>query len=139
MPLQVVLMLADFLGCSGYASLPEEINGVRPMERSIETVAYEFESFGIDLKDYLFRKNKPFVYSEWGLGGCRANSDPAPDVAFVAKHPFWGGWPWEGYKTSNDPWSKPGFAEYRRDVYKSLTQWAPAGGGPQYRIDGVFV
>ena len=134
-----MFLLADFLGCSGYANLPEQIYGIRAMERSIETVAFEFNSFGINLKDYLFRKNKPFVYSEQGLGGCRANSDPAPDIAFVAKNPYWGGWAHDGYKAYLDPWKKPGFAEYRRDVYRSLSQWASVGGGPQYRIDGIFV
>jgi hypothetical protein len=119
--------------------MPTEINNVRAMERSIETVAYEFESFGIDLKEWLFRKNKPFVYSEQGLGGTRANGDPGPDVAFIAKHPFWGQWPWNGYEAARDPWRRADLREYRRDVYRSLAEWAPAGGGPQYRIDGIYV
>lgn len=88
-------ILADQIGCSGYANYPH--NGEVPdvlepatMERSLETVAFEFETFGIDLKDLLFNQNKSFVYSEQGLGGATAFGKIAPNITFVAQHPFWG-------------------------------------------------
>ena len=58
-------------------------------EVSLETAAFEFKSFGIDLRSYMFEKDKPFVYSEQGLGGCGSDGAPAASLDFVVKHPFW--------------------------------------------------
>lgn len=33
----------------------------------------------------------------------------------------------------------PAFRQYRRQLYRLLAQWAAGGGGPQYRVDGVFI
>ena len=49
--------------------------------------------------------------SEHGLGGVAADGyHPAPDVAWVAGHPWMGRWPAAGYEgAALDPWSRPEF------------------------------
>lgn len=131
-----LLAKSDFIGTSGYASTAQNVVPASH-EVSTETVAFEFLSFGIDLKHYMFNLDKPFVYSEQGLGGCESNGAIASSLAFVAKHPFWG--IWKRYETWLDPWQKPEFKDYRRKFYKTLTDHVQSGGGPQYRLDGVFL
>jgi hypothetical protein len=59
------------------------------MEVSIQTVAFEFQSFGISLRNLLLRNNKRLIFSEQGLGGYR-DGRISPDVPTLAKYPFLG-------------------------------------------------
>jgi hypothetical protein len=79
----------DFIGLSAYASLPTNLT-MPSMEVSIQTVAYEFQSFGISLRNLLLRSNKRLIFSEQGLGGYR-DGRISPDVPTLAKYPFLGG------------------------------------------------
>ncbi|KAI8466530.1 MAG: hypothetical protein J3K34DRAFT_433433 [Monoraphidium minutum] len=135
--LRRLLDKSDFIGASGYASTAQNVVAASH-EVSAETVNFELLSFGIDLRDYMFKENKPFVYSEQGLGGCQSNGDVAPDVGWVAKHPFWGLWP-RRYETWLDPWQRGAYRDYRRRFYSALAKFAQNGGGPQYRVDGIFL
>lgn len=132
-----LLHKSDFIGLSSYAPLPAELS-LAAMEVSIQTAAFELKPFGIDLSTYLFAKNKQLIYSEQGLGGCERNA-VAQTLDYVRIHPFSGLWPSGGYTTSVDPWKVEKYRTYRRKLYQHLSQWAAVGGGPQYRIDGVFV
>lgn len=109
------------------------------MEVNHQTVAFELGFFGINLNDYLVKKNKPFHLTEQGLGGGQSDGKIAPNLAWVAKHPFWGAWPWIGYTKSEDPWQNPAFMKYREQYYGLLSKWAQKGGGPNYRVDGIYV
>lgn len=128
---------SDFIGASGYASTDLDVVP-SSHEVSLRTVNFEFLSFGIDLRHYMFEKGKPFYYSEQGLGGCESNGQIAPSLAFVAKHPFWGIWAGQ-YSTSIDPWQKADYKDYRRRFYSALSKYVQTGGGPTYRVDGVFL
>jgi hypothetical protein len=33
----------------------------------------------------------------------------------------------------------PEYRDFRRSLYKQMSSWASSGGGPQYRIDGIFM
>ena len=124
----------DFLGCSAYASLPTKLK-LTDMEISIQTVAFELAAFGINLTDYM---NKPFVYSEHALGGYNSKGNRiAPDLAALAKYPMRGIWPGQ-YSVESDPWRNAQYKQYRRQLYRLLSIWASKGGGPMYRIDGVY-
>lgn len=124
----------DFLGCSAYASLPATLK-LADMEISIQTVAFELAAFGINLKDYM---NKPFVYSEHGVGGYSSKGNQiAPDLAALAKYPMRGVWLGQ-YSVESDPWRNAQYKQYRRQLYRLLSMWASQGGGPIYRIDGVY-
>ncbi|GBF89297.1 hypothetical protein Rsub_02174 [Raphidocelis subcapitata] len=128
---------SDFIGISAYASLPPGELTPASHDVSAQTANFEFNSFGIDLKEYMFSKGKPFVFSEQGLGGCQSNDAVAPDLGYLAKHPFqgcWGG----AYDPSRDPWKNAEFRAYRRRFYETLSQYVKNGGG-QYRVDDVFV
>ncbi|KIZ05779.1 hypothetical protein MNEG_2178 [Monoraphidium neglectum] len=123
---------SDFIGASGYAST--DLNVVAAShEVSAATVNFEFLSFGIDLRTYMFQKNKPFVYSEQGLGGCQSNGQIAPSLPWVAKHPFWGLWPGQ-YETKLDPWQNTEFKGYRRRFYDALSKFAQNGGGEERKL-----
>jgi len=98
-----LLSKIDFIGISAYAPLPAQLSA-EAMEVPIQTIAFEMQPFGIDLKTYLFKQNKKLVYSEQGLGGCGEGGKVAPDLAFVRKHPFWGAWISQGYQADKDPW-----------------------------------
>jgi len=125
----------DFLGCSAYGSLPTSLQ-LADMEVSIQTVAFELAAFGIDLKNYL---NKPFVYSEQGLGGYNQEGNAiAPDLATLSKFPMRGKW-LSSYIADKDPWQRAQYRQYRRQLYKLLSDWAAQGGGPTYRIDGIYI
>lgn len=63
---------ADFIGLSSYAPLPEDLM-FQSMEVAIETAAFEFLYFGIDLKRLLFVYGKQLIFSEQGLGGLTDN------------------------------------------------------------------
>jgi hypothetical protein len=119
----------------GYGeSIPE-------MERSIQTIAYEFGFFGISIKDLLLKQGKQMIYSEQGLGGTLGDSTGtiAPDINYMAKYQFKGSWPLGGYTKAGDPWQKPAYKLYRRSYYQSMTKWAYQGGGPLYRIDAIYL
>jgi hypothetical protein len=94
-------LIADFIGLSSYAPLPEDLTQAS-MEVSIETAAFEMQPFGIDLKSYLMQKNKPLIYSEQGIGGCTDNRKLPSSLEYVRVHPFsgCGGW----YSSQLDPW-----------------------------------
>lgn len=62
----------DFIGLSSYAPLPASLSS-EAMEVSIQTAAFEFLYFGIDLKRLLFVDGKQLIYSEQGLGGLTDN------------------------------------------------------------------
>lgn len=130
-------VVADFIGLSSYAPLPAELS-LAAMEVSIQTAAFEMQAFGIDLSTYLFAKNKQLIYSEQGLGGCERNK-VARTLDFVRVHPFSGLWPSGGFTPAVDPWSVDQYQAYRRTLYRHLSQWAAQGGGPLYRIDGIFL
>ena len=128
---------ADFIGCSGYASMPTEPE-ISDMEVSIRTVAFELSAFGIDLKDYLFNRNKTMVYTEHGIGGIKSNN-VAPDVEYIALKPFEGLSSNNFYSHSKNPWLVYELREYRRRVYKLMSAWGAAGGGPIYKVDAIFI
>eukprot|EP00878_Enallax_costatus_P021261 GHUV01022503.1.p1 GENE.GHUV01022503.1~~GHUV01022503.1.p1 ORF type:complete len:402 (+),score=62.90 GHUV01022503.1:1266-2471(+) len=126
---------SDFIGLSSYAPLPANLD-FPSMGRATQTVAFELTVFGIDLRKYL---KKPIIFSEQGLGGCTEGRKVAPDLNFVRIHPFYGAWLTNGYSASVDPWKVPAFRQYRRTLYRLMSQWAAQGGGPQYRVDGLFI
>ncbi len=66
---------------------------------TVQTIAFEFNYFGINIKDMLMKQNKPLVYSEQGLGGMYKNK-VAPTLEKMATFPFSGVWPNGGYQTS---------------------------------------
>lgn len=66
-------VVADFIGLSSYAPLPANLT-YETMEISIETAAFEFLYFNIDLKRMLFVENKRLIFSEQGLGGTTDNA-----------------------------------------------------------------
>uniref|UniRef100_A0A383VZ49 GH18 domain-containing protein n=1 Tax=Tetradesmus obliquus TaxID=3088 RepID=A0A383VZ49_TETOB len=131
-----LLDASDFIGLSSYAPLPANLTQAS-MEVSIETAAFEMQPFGIDLKSYLFAKGKPLVYSEQGIGGCTDNKRLPPSLDYIRVHPFsgCGG----SYSSQLDPWKVPEYQAYRRKLYQLLADWAAVGGGPQYRVDGIYV
>lgn len=69
--------VTDFIGLSSYAPLPANLTH-ETMEISIQTAAFEFLYFGIDLKRMLFVAKKQLIYSEQGLGGLTDNARWAP-------------------------------------------------------------
>jgi hypothetical protein len=133
-----LLQRADFVGMSAYAPIPGGAPGPNALEVSAQTAAFEFGYFGISLRELWSVGGKPLIYSESGLGGCQG-SRPAPSLDFLRAHPFLGVWPSNGYAPGDDPWRVAAYRDYRRAYYKALTAWAVKGGGPQYRIDGIYV
>jgi hypothetical protein len=89
----------DWLGTSGYASLPADAGtggpnarGASSLEASWETLAYEMALMGLPLQELVLGKGKRMILSEQGVGGCDRKGNVAPDAAWVAKHPFLGLW-----------------------------------------------
>lgn len=64
---------------------------------------------------------------------------PAGSISVIAKYPFAGNWPEQGYTKTLDPWLNPGFRSYRRQFYKAFVEFMRRGKGQQYRVDGAFV
>lgn len=126
----------DFVGVSGYAPILRPLS-FEAMEISWETAGYEFGLFGISLKD-LANQGKKLVYSEHGLGGCYWDFTVAPTLEFLRLHPWLGYWPSNGYEAKTSPWVNEEYKKYRRQYYDTVIQWAQAGGGPQYQIDGIY-
>jgi hypothetical protein len=93
--------LADFIGLSSYAPLPENLT-FTSMETSIETAAFELLPFGIDLKELIFVKNKSISYSEQGLGGTTDNYRVPASLAIMRNAPYAGSPP--RYSARLDPW-----------------------------------
>lgn len=134
LPLLCFCCCTDFIGLSSYAPLPAIITP-DAMEVAIQTAAFELKYFGIDLKSLV--KTKPVIYSEQGIGGCTDNNTVAPDFDYLRNHPYSGSPP--TYSAQLDPWLVPEFKAYRRRLYQVMSYWAALGGGPQYRIDSVYV
>ncbi|KAF8071154.1 rimM [Scenedesmus sp. PABB004] len=136
--MRALLDASDFIGVSCYAPLPLEL-GPAAMEAPLRNLAFELSPFGIDLRRLVGPQRKRLICTEQGLGGYAADSaERVPgSLDYVRAHPYAGSPP--GYDAARDPWKVPAYAAYRRRLYEVLAGWAAAGGGPQYRIDGVFV
>lgn len=50
-----------------------------------------------------------------------------------------GRWPNNGYSQGEDPWQKTAFRDYRRQLYDIMSRWGAQGGGPLYRVDGIYL
>eukprot|EP00878_Enallax_costatus_P029509 GHUV01032004.1.p1 GENE.GHUV01032004.1~~GHUV01032004.1.p1 ORF type:complete len:417 (+),score=79.95 GHUV01032004.1:157-1407(+) len=130
----------DYFGLSGYgAGYPADAKTLswRQMEIPLQTLAYELSFFGIDLKQYM---QKQVIYVEQGLGAVlQYGMLPAPDLATVARYPFSGNWPVDGYNKQVDPWQRKDFTAYRRAFYTATLDLLDRDKGQQYKVDEVFV
>jgi hypothetical protein len=150
-----LLEAIDWLGTSGYASLPADAGagneagakGASALEASWDTLAYEMALMGLPLQDLVLSKGKRMIFSEQGVGGCDRKGNVAPDAAWVAKHPFLGLWPNHGGFSSAangspppvNPWKNQAYAKLRRQIYNYFGDYALAGGGPGWRLDAAYV
>jgi hypothetical protein len=50
-----------------------------------------------------------------------------------------GSWPNNGYNQGADPWQRTAFRDYRRQLYDIMSRWGAQGGGPIYRVDGIYL
>ncbi|KAF8065916.1 RBM39 [Scenedesmus sp. PABB004] len=126
----------DFIGLSGYGVLPP--SGVQPadFETAIFTLAHELSFWGISLRDLV--RDKPLVFSEWGLGGSgRTYGGIAANSYEAGRFPVHG--KWMDYDASSDPWLRGDLRDYRRQVFTALADWLRAGGGPAWRVAGLYV
>jgi hypothetical protein len=86
----------DWLGTSGYASLPADVGtgeggrGPAVLEASWETLAYEMALMGLPLQEAVVNAGKRMIWSEQGVGGCDRKGNVAPDAAWAAKHGYLG-------------------------------------------------
>lgn len=55
----------------------------------------------------------------------------------VAAQPFFG--TWYPYAREKDPWVNPEFSAYRKKLYSATSDWLKGRGGPNLRVDGMYV
>lgn len=108
------------------------------LESTLNYYAEELGFLGVDLRKLVNDQGKRLVISEWGIGGGVEEGDKiASSLEKVARNPFFG--LWYPYKGENDPWANPEYANYRRKLYKATADWLKKRGGPNLRLDGVYM
>lgn len=94
----------------------------------------------------IHNQGKALVLSEYGVGGGvnQNGSVPATTAAEAAQFPFFG--IWGSYNPATDPWKtitpetqQIEVRDWRRRFMKETSRWLMAGGGPEYRVDGVYL
>eukprot|EP00878_Enallax_costatus_P043255 GHUV01051117.1.p2 GENE.GHUV01051117.1~~GHUV01051117.1.p2 ORF type:complete len:160 (+),score=50.77 GHUV01051117.1:74-481(+) len=106
----------------------------------------ELKVFGPDLADLVNNKGKALVLSEYGVGGgiSQNGNVPATTADEAGEFPFFG--IFGNYNPATDPWktAEPEtkqieVRDWRRHFYKETFRWLMDGGGPRYRVDGVYL
>jgi hypothetical protein len=93
---------------------------------------------GVDLKNLIGAQGKQLVISEWGVGGgTPEGKEIAGNLTYVAANPFFG--TWYPYTYDKDPWVNQDFSKYRRSLYAATSDWLKKRGGPNVRVDGLYV
>lgn len=108
------------------------------LESTLNYYAQELAFIGVDLRKLVNDQGKKLVISEWGVGGGVEEGDEiAPTLSDVARTPFFG--LWYPYKPANDPWTIPEYSAYRRKLYRATSDWLKKRGGPNLRLDGLYM
>ncbi|KIY93651.1 hypothetical protein MNEG_14310, partial [Monoraphidium neglectum] len=75
----------------------------------------------------------------YGIGGGETGDykTPARNARAVAAAPYWGV---DGrYESWKDPWNRGDNRAFLRRFYDATVQFAKQGGGPTYRVKGIFL
>jgi hypothetical protein len=108
------------------------------LETTLNYHAQELSFMGVDLRKLVNQQGKKLVISEWGVGGGTPEGKKiAANVTDVAAQPFFG--TWYPYTYDKDPWVKPEYSAYRRKLYRATSDWLKGRGGPNLRLDGLYV
>lgn len=108
------------------------------LETTLNYYAQELSFMGVDLRKLVNQQGKKLVISEWGVGGGTPEGKLiAANVTDVAAQPFFG--TWYPYTYDKDPWVKSDYSAYRKKLYRATSDWLKGRGGPNLRLDGLYV